>query len=251
MLKAYFDETGIHKGAAVTALGGYVGSKADWTAVEEKFNEVLADLAHKGVTTFHMTDAIAQKGEFALSDRPTINYALTQISQVLGKTKAAGIFSAVVVDHWNAVVKDQKFLARYPHPIDLCFDNLVQNLALWATKNAAGEPVAPMFAYSSEFSPRMAEIGRLYGAQDWYKKVLGPVAFDYPARVVPLQAADLFIHQIGWDIEKRAFGPHDLASGGQTFALEWATGGRYTPGNWFDANGLLLTIKRFNETGKI
>ena len=106
-----------------------------------------------------------------------------------------------------------------------------------------------MFAFHNEFTPRMSEIGRLYGAHDWYKDVLGALAFDYPERVAPLQAADLLAHQMRWDAEKRIYGPFTLANMGPTRAVMNATGGRFIFGNLLEKDGLLKTMKRFKEAG--
>lgn len=251
MLKAYFDESGTHGGSHVTALAGWIGTKDAWEELEPQWIAVLAEFADRGVKTFHMTDALAQKGQFERIDIPTLNYILTQLSELLGRSKAVPISSAVVTADWDRIVKDPEFLARFPKPLDLCFENLVQNLALWARRHAGGEQVCPVFAYSREFSPRMAEIGRIYGAQPWYRDHLGAIAFDYPDRAAPLQAADLLVHQMNWDVDKRRYGPFDLASGGPTIVLNKATGSQYIHGNWFDADVLALTVGRFKRTGKI
>lgn len=252
MLKAYFDESGIHEGSAVTAIGGYVGTKTAWEALEPKWGAILSPYQERGIKFFHMAESLAQEGQFGRIDKPNTNYLITQLAQILGEPSAdlEPFFSAVVIEDWKAVVRDEAFLLRFPHPIDLCFENLVQNLWRWAKQSAGGEIVCPMFAYHREFAPRMAEIGRVYGAQDWYKTVLGPIAFGYPEQVIPLQGADLLAHQMNQDIAQRAFGPFDLGTG-ETKALRWATGGKFIRGNWFDAIGLELTIKRFRETGKI
>jgi uncharacterized protein DUF3800 len=248
----YFDETGTHDESRITAIGGYVGKKDSWAALEPQWLEILEAYRERGVRFFHMSEALAQRDQFSRIDKPNMNYIITQLSQLLGNAYPAlePFFAAVVNEDWEAVVRDEDFLRRYPKPLDLCFDNLIQNLWRWAKTHTDGELVVPIFAYSAEYSARMAEIGRLYGAHEWYRKVLGPIAFDYPERVVPLQAADLIAHQMNWDVEKRAFGPHELWNGG-TNCLRWATGGRFTHGNWFDAQGLKVTIERFKRIGQI
>jgi hypothetical protein len=73
-------------------------------------------------------------------------------------------------------------LERFPKPIDLCFDDVVRSLARWSKQNTNSELVAPIFAYSNAYR----EVGRLYGAQEWYRNAPGSLAFDFPYRVVPL-----------------------------------------------------------------
>jgi hypothetical protein len=249
MLKAFFDETGPYKGGAITGIGGFVGAADDWALIEPPWQAVLDEYRAKGVTWLHTTDAINQNGDFARVDKPGVNYILTQLSQELGKYELVPFFSAVVVSDWP-VVTDSRFLERFPTPLDLCFENLVQTLWNWGRNHARGEVIVPMFAYSPEFAPRMAELGRVYGTHDWYSAILGPIAFGRPQQVIPLQAADLLVHQARWDAEKGVSKPLTLADGGQTNALYWATGnGRFMHGNWFDAEGLLRTERRFREAG--
>jgi hypothetical protein len=128
---------------------------------------------------------------------------------------------------------------------------MVRQLWLWTSINTAGEIVIPTFAIHPEYHQRMADIGAAYGAQSWYNRILGQLAFGSPDQVVPLQGADLIAHQINWDVERRRFGPFDLASGGPTKALMLATGDRFVHGHWFDVEGLALTQRRFSESGEI
>lgn len=248
LLKGFFDETGPHKGGAITGIGGLVGAADDWTLIEEPWQGVLDEYASKGLRWLHTTEAVTQRGQFACIDKPGVNYILTQLSQTLGRHELTPFFSAVVTDDWH-VLTDSQFLERFPTPIDLCFENLVQTLWKWGHAHARGELIVPMFAYSTEFAPRMAELGRVYGAHDWYSRILGPIAFGRPQQVIPLQAADLLVHQARWNQEKGVSVPLTLANAGQTNMHRWATGGRYQHGNWFDAEGLLLTERRFREAG--
>lgn len=251
MLYAYFDETGTDGKSPVTAIAGFVGSKSAWEAVEEKWTSVLSEFTDKGVNTFHMTDCAAQTGEFARVDTPLRNYIITQLSEVLGTQGVQAVSSAVVADDWSAVVADSAFLARFPKPFDLCFDDVVRQLWEWGAKHADGEVIEPMFAHNPEYHSRMAAAGKAYSAEVWYRRILSPIAFGYPAQVVPLQSADLIVHQMGWSIAHRRFGKISIADSGQSVALENATRGRFIHGHWFDADGLMLTVKRFHDTGEI
>lgn len=251
MLYAFFDETGTHSKSRITAIAGFVGSKTQWDDIEDKWHAVLSDFVDKGVCTFHMTDCAAQTGEFAGIDTPSRNYIITQLSKALGNVGVQAISSAVVIEDWSIAVTDPVFLARFPRPFDLCFDDLIRQLWEWATKYADGEIIAPMFAHQPEYLKRMVNAGAAYGAEKWYQKIFDPIAFGCPVQVVPLQSADLISHQIGWSIEHRRFGQISIANSGQTIALENAINGRFMHGHWFDADGLARTIKCFRETGEI
>jgi hypothetical protein len=246
LLKAFFDETGTHDDSPITGIGGFVGDVDSWAQLEPKWSDVLAEFADKGVKWFHMSEAIAQRGQFAQIEKPVLSYLIGELSKRLGEQPLMAFFSAVLTDDW-ASIDDAKFLRRFPAPIDLCFENLVQKLWKWGRADPS-DTIIPMFAYSADLSPRMADIGRAYGSHDWYREILGPIAFGYPQQVIPLQAADLLAHQMNWDVEKR-FRPFDLRTAGPTKALYWATRGEFVRGNLLDRDGLALTVKRFKEAG--
>jgi hypothetical protein len=247
MFKAFFDETGTHAESTTTGIGGYVGHASEWDKLEPQWDAVLSEFADKGVTWFHMAEALAQQGQFQLIDKTALRYMVTQFSQKLGTHELTPFFSAVVTNDWR-VIEDHRFLARFPKPIDLCFENLVQTLFKWSAECASGELVIPMFAYAKGYSERMAEILNAYGTYDWYRKVLGPIAFGFPQQVIPLQAADLLAHQMNFDVARPL--PEKLAQSGPTNVLWWATGnGGFVEGRIFDAEGLLRTVNRFKEAG--
>lgn len=250
-LLAYFDETGIHQDAPVTAICGYVGSETAWEQVEKEWRPALAEFADFGVKSFHMVECINQSGQFGRLDKPKINRLITVLADILGKADIQPIASAVVVDDWQHVT-DQQFLAQFHKPFMLCFDDVVRQICEWSARYANSERVAPMFAYQSEFCNRMTEIGLAYGSQDWYRRILSPtISFGYPSEIVQLQGADLLAHQWGWHIEKLRRGQVNLADSGITECLQLATGGRFVHGHWHDAAGLELLVKSFRETGEI
>jgi hypothetical protein len=121
-----------------------------------------------------MTDALAQDGEYKLIEKPHVNAIITQCAQCLGKYQPTPFFSAVVRDDWDVVVKDAAFLARFPKPLDLCFDDLVQCLSEWGAKHLDRELIIPMFAIGdSGYNTRFQDVGKAYTAEAWYHSVFG------------------------------------------------------------------------------
>ena len=61
-ITAYFDESGTHDGAPLTAMAGYVADEQQW----QRFNARVADLfAQFGVRKFHLTDLRNTREDFA------------------------------------------------------------------------------------------------------------------------------------------------------------------------------------------
>lgn len=251
MLRAYFDESGTHNASVVTAMGGYVATEADWISLEREWNAILGEVAHLGVTHFHLCDCLMGEGEFARCDTPTRNYVLTQLSKIAGSAKRnlTPIMSAVVQDDWDELNDGGAFFQAFPTPVALCFENLVRELVMWAKDHAGGEKVAPVFAYRQEWATGEglgAPILQLYGSQDWYKQRLAKPGFGWPQNNVALQAADLIAGLSRREVDRRdAHNPHEEQ------AHAWAAGGKFTHGSWFDRDALKITIERFNATGEI
>lgn len=255
VLKAYFDESGTHGDQGITALAGYVGTADAWNALEAAWQEELRPYAHLGVKTFHMSECMGAEGsgEFARVEKFHRDVIVVNLSKILAKSELQPIWSAVLTEAWTEFVTDPEFLARYPKPLDLCFEHIVRQLAGWARRAADGEVVVPVFAYSKEYSPRMDELGRVWGQTDWYRSVLGSISFGFPSQVVPLQAADFLVHEIGWHWDNQFYGPlPTLIESGYRQILDNATQHRgLHMGGCYDAVPLRNAVKHFKETGEI
>lgn len=103
MMKAFFDETGTHDGSDITGIGGFVGTAEAWEKLEPKWLEVLAEFADKGVSWFHMSEAVAQRGQFDRIEKPTLSYLIAGLSKSLGEFPLTPFFSAVVSDDWGVL----------------------------------------------------------------------------------------------------------------------------------------------------
>ena len=247
MLMGYFDETGTDSASQVTALSGYVGRSEDWTNVESEWIGMLSEVSVDGTARpLHMTDAMAQTGDFSHMDKPKINYLITQCAKILGRHNLIPMMSAVIQSDWDNVVSGP-FLERFPKPLDLCFDDLVRTMSDWSNRKANSERIVPMFAHiSDDYSARFRLVYESFGVDVEYQNSLGPLSFDLPKRVVPLQCADM----LAW--LHRVHVRNTLSSSlmGQQYALHLAAPTR-PQGHWFDRPALLLTMKRWVETGKI
>jgi hypothetical protein len=251
VLKSYFDESDTHGEASATSIAGYVATEATWNAFEADWAKELARYAEYGVTTFHMAPCLAGYGEFSRLDSFWRNQLVLDMGRVLERHDLQPVWSAVVVEDWGTVT-DKEFLARYPKPFDLCFEHTIIQLWEWAQETTSGERVAPMFAITKEYLPRMAEIGAAYLASDWYGEFLAPIAFGRPSNVLPLQAADFMAHEASEQVRHLEYDVLTIRNGGPRYAYNLATKARGAHvGGYFDAKALASTVRRFKETGTI
>jgi hypothetical protein len=61
-ITAYFDESGSHTGAPVTAMAGYVADERQWQRFNARVGELFAQF---GVSEFHLVDLRHSSGDFA------------------------------------------------------------------------------------------------------------------------------------------------------------------------------------------
>lgn len=250
MLHAYFNESGTHERSIITAIGGYVGDEARWTAMEAEWLAVLMEVEGLGIRSFHLSECLMADGQFARCEQPIRNYLVNQLSRILGRHALHPLYAAVVQDDWDELNDGSAFFLAFPSPIALCFETIVRELALWAEKNANGEEVAPVFAYRTEWSTGGglgAPILQLYGSQPWYRKALAAIAFAWPDKCIPLQGADMIAGLSRMDVEARS----GESWCGSSVAFDQAKGGKFPAGGWYDRDALAVAIKRFHQTGSV
>lgn len=246
MLRAYFDESGLHQSPPVTVIAGYVGTESSWSSVEDRWVSVLGEFRDKGIASFHATDCIGQRKKFAALDKPMVNYVLTQLSGALGSANLLAIHSTVDNAAWARVTPGHSaFLDVYSSPLVLCFDDVVRELMRWALVHAGGELVVPMFAINKEHLDSMKRVGAAYSSRESYRNVLGSLAFDWADRVVGLQAADFLAHERAIDAvvsESGLVGPRKVYSVANPNGVH---------GHHFDDESLVRVIENFEVSGEI
>jgi hypothetical protein len=181
MLEAYFDESGTEGEATIAAIAGYVASAEEWRNIEKPWQCKLNLLSEWSVKTFHMTDCISGTGEYERVPFHIRKAHLSGQSLILRNAEIQPIWSWIIVEDWHDVITDKAFLARFPKPLDLCFDFIVRKLRAWAARKANGELVVPMFAHTDEYYNKWSAVGHSYSSQDGYRDVLGPIVFGYPS----------------------------------------------------------------------
>src|ERR1700733_6173726 len=63
MVTAYFDESGTHHGAGVSAVAGFTATDPEWSSFSIQWR---ASLNHHGISgPFHMSEFESRKGEFS------------------------------------------------------------------------------------------------------------------------------------------------------------------------------------------
>jgi hypothetical protein len=204
LLRAYFDESGTHAGAAATVIGGYVGTAEAWASVETKWSGIL-DPHRPKVTWFHMTDCIGKKNQFADMDSVVCGVLQRALAKVLKESEVEPIYMGVDSGVYEAATSPE-FRRKFPKPYDYCFFNIVRHLDYWSRSDANGTPVAMLFGVTDEYNDRSKQALEAWSRYRMFP-TLGPIAFDYPWRCVPIQPADMLVHELAASWDKWAHSP--------------------------------------------
>lgn len=254
LLRAYFDESWFNRSGQITALAGFVADAASWDAFEADWIATWEPFQTQfGIYTFHMTDCRNGTEKFQRIEQHWRFHIINAMSQVIGRHKPQPIWSAVIDDDWHKVVGNAPdFLARYPKPLDLCFDHVVRQMAQWTARHDFDGGVAPMFAEQTEFQPRMIEAYEAWRKHPQFGQFLRPVAFASPSQVKPLQSADMLAYGMGLDNmdNSEPLEPWTLANLGTRRFLHNATEHTgLTVGGCYGEAALRNALISFRETG--
>lgn len=248
MLRAYFDDSGTHSNSLVTTISGYVGSEKTWKIIEGEWLAILADYRQYEVTWFHSADIASWQGEWAKVPLTICRDAPLRFARVLGKHRILPIWAAVVnEDFYRFATTD--FLATFPDPFTLCFHQAMGQMYNWARHNAASK-VAPIAAHGS-YAEKLLTAHARYLRDGDFPEYIGPISFDEPRRVIPLQAADLLANQFYHYWIGLEYRPPQGQYPTYPVVLDEAT--KAIPPNWgacYSGDGMRLAVERQAERDK-
>ena len=197
MLKAFFDESGIHAGARVTSIAGFVGTADAWTALTVEWKHVLGKLADRGVNCFHMTECAAGDHQFAVIPSAERHVTVAALAGIIAAQDVTAVWAGVKNEAFDRLTANApKFRARYPKPYDLCFDEIVRQLIGWSGAHANSSRVSVIFAEQTDYAERNRDAYGAWRAHPLVGGRLGALAFDFPKYLLPLQAADLIAYEV-------------------------------------------------------
>jgi hypothetical protein len=216
VLRAYFDESGIHGGSKTTILSGFIGSRNQWRRVARKWQAAM-----KG-RVFHYKN---MRFEGALLDR---------LATILADSDLEVVTSGFIGD-WDRAIHAgaPDWPKRFPSCYHFIFEMCVQRLEQHSKTLWNGEPIVLTFSRQDQYAKRAEEIWRLYKSNDMWNGIAG---FGYgDPELAELQAADMVAYEIfqctrqvaerggsaapdGWEkwpLLKRIVSPHRLMLGVQ------------------------------------
>jgi hypothetical protein len=204
MLEAYFDESGIHDGAAVCVIAGYFGYANHWRAQETKWRKVLDDFNFP-LEDFHAHKLIGSEQHQSM---------LKKLAEAIAKSAIYPISAGIIVDDFNSFSeKQRKFMTGatlnektgklrtsgaptkpYFTPFQLCLRKVTDYTRPGRKANFFFGLDRPMGKYAKVLFNQI-KTHNAWPESVWSSKSrLGDPAFPLARETPQLQAADLFVH---------------------------------------------------------
>lgn len=176
VLRAYFDESGIHAGSPVTTISGFIGSRGEWRAVGRKWREAMGD------RVFHYKN-MRMEGEL-----------LDRLSTILCESKLA-VVSAAFSGDWERAIHSgaADWPTRFPSAYSMVLEFCVQQMERYSAQNWNNEPTAIWFSRQDAYAKRAEEVWRTYKGNGQWGHI---VSFAYgDPEMAELQAADMIAYE--------------------------------------------------------
>lgn len=181
LLNAYFDGSRTEIQSGVTVLAGYVAAETAWAELEPLW---IKECQAFGIPKFHRADIFHALGRERGGD------CINVFSRMIHGRLFDLLWSAVVDEDWNGLVKPPAFAARFPTSLHFCFEHIVWQLSAWGKANAPGEHIAPVF--DDDMSPGPANaIYEGYRASRHHPNLIGSLTWASAGVHRMIETADL------------------------------------------------------------
>lgn len=205
VLSAYFDESGHSASSRIVSMAGWLAPPNIWDSLSVDWKSVLDDPEFR-VSVFHMTDFENQWGEFdsGWSDNNKRHSFLGKLVEVIKRHDLCGIGSVILMSEYeiSQELKEERASDAYFLNFQMCSSDSVQIVA----RKFNAERVSFVFATQQEYVGRLPALYQK--VQSWSNtERFGPIAYDTPQKMVPLQAADLIAYETFKFFENGIYNP--------------------------------------------
>jgi hypothetical protein len=202
VFKAYLDESYDGRKEKLYLIAGWLGSLATWEGIIPQW---LDALEQAGVSTFHMTDCAARKGEFRDLSESESERLILRLVKIVEQADIQGFWYAMLMRDYDAIIKDNPTARKVPwlnDPHCMTFGACIQEIALAMQQYPASEKVMFIFDYLTKLGARTIqyynEVNELpvFGGRMHHT-----MAISKKTEVIPLQVVDLLAWEMRRDVE--------------------------------------------------
>jgi hypothetical protein len=132
------DETGIHDGSNVVAVGAYISRPKHWRAWTKEWNR-----AKRPIKIFHAADCANLRGEFDGWDKERRDEYVANLLPVIPTHELAGIVIGIRLDDLKeALTGRDELVEMFGTPYTACFQWALTIIMEIATKHGRGDRMA-------------------------------------------------------------------------------------------------------------
>ena len=200
MLYAFFDESGIHEGAKILAVGGWVATQDEFETLASHWNTVLR---RAGVKVFHFVDFNHSIREFEGWTPRWKEEFLKDMFDVLGRRQLMGVSGAIVMDDFKQVIAGGSgtVLHEKHGPYWVCLQYCVE-----AISKRVNDEVIYVLDRQQEFdSPLRESYLTLKEVRADYAPKMRGITFEPKTKFPQLQAADLLVGETAKSLQNRLY----------------------------------------------
>lgn len=177
MLKAFFDETGIHADSPYTAIAGFIGSSEQWAAV------CAAWAAEMQGEVFHYKFMSRNKAR------------LERLAAIVAPSGLQVVTSGFRGDWQKAISWKADWKRRFPSCYHCVFEMCVEQMDRWTAQVWQGQPIALMFSRQHDYKKRSEEIWRTFRENGIWTNFTS-LEFGDPETHLELQVADMVAYEM-------------------------------------------------------
>jgi uncharacterized protein DUF3800 len=189
LLRAYFDETGIHDGSPMTVICGVVAPLSKWDSFDADWKK---QLEVPGVPHFHAIDCEHADGVFQGIQRPLRDSLFWGLADVIGRHGIHVVNAGISAKDWKNYPIIQE---RFGSPFHLCFTYILQQLSKWSNEHANGEKLCLSFSQQNQYKDKAQRIFEAYISSTHEGVGLVSLQFSDMKLFPGLQAADLVCYE--------------------------------------------------------
>jgi len=191
LLKAYFDESGVHANSDVILISGVVGTIDVWDNFDREWAK---QLAVPNVPYFHAYDCEVGEGEYQRLSKGLRESLTIGLAGVICENHLRIVRSLLPRPTWKEISSGPPDPDDFRHPYQVCFENCLDQLSKWAAVYASSEQVALIFAEQTEYKGIAYEMYEIYRNIGVWKNFVS-ITFADPKLFPGLQAADLVCYE--------------------------------------------------------
>jgi len=176
VLRAYFDESGIHGGSKTTVVCGFIGSRSQWRLVARKWQKAMQG------RVFHYKE-MGKETEL-----------LEKLATIIDEADLGTILSGFLGD-WDRTIKagTPDWPKRFPSCYQMLLEMCIHRMEQYSNVFWRGEPIVLTFSRQDQYAPFAEKLWRAHKATGVWAHIVG---FGYGDPELPeLQAADMLVHE--------------------------------------------------------